>query len=497
VKKAKTTTKAKAKAKTTTKKRATKKSKKEAEEEDVEMKAADEEEEEEGEEESKEEKKEKRGRKRAAAKEEEAKPTVVPRPAADPRAGVLLSWGSGDISQLGLGDAPNMRIRKNPTVIKAFEGKTILAFASGSLHNAVLLDDGVVYTWGCNDDQALGRDADEWLPAPVKGELEGQFVVQVACGASHTVALTESGDVYSWGTYRDAGGLIGYNDKEEYKKTPSRLSSLSNVVQIAAGENHDLALTTNGTVYQWGDIGIGRRGSDRTKKSRLQPSRVTFKKTGKTAKPRSMTKVFAGGHTSFAVSEEGKVWVWGPNNYFQCGVPNKGKDLSVLVPTCIETIPDRAVKVSSSVHHGVVLCEGGKVYSFGRGDYGRLGHGDDAIKETPTVIAALLPSALPKQNGEEDSVVDVSCGEVHTLVCTKFGKIFSFGSGDLMQLGNGEEEDEKVPYLLQGQQVVDRIVTQVGAGSQHSVCLAREKNAPAPPAASAAADSSAADAGAQ
>jgi regulator of chromosome condensation len=65
----------------------------------------------------------------------------------------VLSFGSGDMSQLGLG-AGSLE-RKNPAPIKALEGMNVVAIASGALHNAALTDDGQVWTWGCNDDHGM------------------------------------------------------------------------------------------------------------------------------------------------------------------------------------------------------------------------------------------------------------------------------------------------------------------------------------------------------
>jgi alpha-tubulin suppressor-like RCC1 family protein len=72
-------------------------------------------------------------------------------------------------------------------------------------------------------------------------------------------------------------------------------------------------------VYQWGDIGIGRRFSDRHKKNKLTPSRVVFKSAGGRAAPKRIVSVFAGGHSTFALDEIGTAWFWGPNNYSQVG----------------------------------------------------------------------------------------------------------------------------------------------------------------------------------
>ena len=72
------------------------------------------------------------------------------------------------------------------------------------------LSSSQVYTWGCNDEGALGRDADEdegFFPGLVEGGGlgGGVRVVQVSAGDSHTAALTEDGSVYCWGVFRVRG----------------------------------------------------------------------------------------------------------------------------------------------------------------------------------------------------------------------------------------------------------------------------------------------------
>jgi regulator of chromosome condensation len=171
--------------------------------------------------------------------------------------GVILAFGSGDCAQLGCGADEKMRERKKPTLIKSTEKQNVISIAVGSLHNLVLVSPSrAVWSWGCNDDQALGRSDDEWYPAPLSGPLgKGNSdnlpggVVQIGAGASHSIALTATGDVYSWGTYRDANGVIGFSDTVEAATEPILLTALpknTKVIHIAAGEAHDVLLTEHG-----------------------------------------------------------------------------------------------------------------------------------------------------------------------------------------------------------------------------------------------------------
>jgi len=173
----------------------------------------------------------------------------------------------------------------------------------------------------------------------------------------------------------------------------------------------------------------------------------------------------------------------------------------ILVPTPVPGLPALS-KVACAEHHSLFLTRDGQVYSVGRGEDGRLGHGDSKNYETPTLIAGL--SNLP----DGDRVVDVNCGECHSLCVTAKGRLYSFGYGDLLQLGNGVEEDVAKPYLLQSKEIdeggdkqLGRAVVQAAGGAQHSIILTVQRNKPAPwakakPAAAAAAASSAAGAAA-
>eukprot|EP00808_Paulinella_micropora_P031334 g47531.t1 len=383
------------------------------------------------------------------------------------KAGMVMSFGSGDMSQLGLGESETMRERKFPTVLKALKDcPPCVGVAAGALHNAAVLTDGTVWTWGCDDDKALGREGNEWTPAKVGGALTGEHVVQVACGSSHTVALTAEGRVYSWGTFRDAQGVMGYDKKTDKCDSPRLVDKLSDkkVVQIAAGDHHDLALTANGEVYNWGDIGLGCRSSSRLKTTRLDPRRVGFSKVGR--KDVHVSKVFAGGANSFAVTQEGKVLAWGPNNYGMCGQPKD--NTFVKVPTLVPC--DAPVEqIAAAVHHTVLLTRDGKVLSMGRGAYGRLGSGNQEDRDAPGEVQLELEP--------DERVVQVGCGEAHTLLVTSAGRLFTMGNGDLLQLGNGKEEDNLLPCLVQSQQLSlgDRKVVMADGGSQHSVIVVHQE----------------------
>lgn len=386
------------------------------------------------------------------------------------------------MSQLGLGPAEAMRERKYPTVLKSLN--QVVGLSTGSLHNAALNSSGLVYTWGCNDDAALGRDGDEWLPNPVNMPP----AVKVCCGSSHTLALTFGGLVYSWGTYRNGQGVMGVIGSGEEKKEnkgeddhksslPTLIESVTDVIDIACGDSISVALTTHGEVFQWGDIGNGQRISARLSSTRLTPHRVLFRPQDN-VHPGKIQRVYAGGYSIFATDDQGVTWGWGPNNYNQIGLESDPDTLWVRLPRPLKSLASDSpvVDLAAALHHTICVNDKGQVYTFGRGSSGRLGHGDENDRKAPTLLAEL--SALPG-----DKVVKVACGEAHTCCVTEKGELYTFGNGDLNQLGNGDESDVLTPYRVQGQQLViaKRQVLAAACGSQHTVILTTVGDASAIP----------------
>lgn len=142
----------------------------------------------------------------------------------------VFVFGEGSSGELGLGTAKNAidvkRPRLNPFLSSSEVG--VVHIATGGMHAAALTYDNLIYTWGVNDQGALGRDTTwdggmrdvddsddedqdtnglnprECTPMAIPREIfpPGVVFVQLACGDSNTFALTDDGDVYGWGTFR-------------------------------------------------------------------------------------------------------------------------------------------------------------------------------------------------------------------------------------------------------------------------------------------------------
>lgn len=154
--------------------------------------------------------------------------------------------------------------------------------------------------------------------------------------------------------------------------TPVLVPGLKDIVQLAAGANHILALDKSGNVSAWGSgeqSQLGRRIVERMKYSSLVPSPMGLPK-------KQIVKVAAGSYHSFAIDKKGAVWSWGLNNFGETGhrAGAGDADASILKPAVIKSLREYAVKeIAGGEHHSVALCEDGRVLTWGRVDGSQVG----------------------------------------------------------------------------------------------------------------------------
>ena len=120
---------------------------------------------------------------------------------------------------------------EKPRLVEALKAKRVRDVACGSSHSAAITSSGELYTWGCGEYGRLGHgdNITQLRPKQVKA-LAGQRVIQVACGSrdAQTLALTDEGLVYSWGD-GDFGKLGKVNKMTKKLDKPSKYETFSKV----------------------------------------------------------------------------------------------------------------------------------------------------------------------------------------------------------------------------------------------------------------------------
>lgn len=187
--------------------------------------------------------------------------------------GTVFAWGNGDSGQLGMGGDVDEKRRPASVEYGVMGNVKVLSVACGGTHTIALTSGGTCFSWGNNDGGALGRRVDkdknpeaEYEPGKVELPLDVK-VLAISTGDSHGLALAENGSVYAWGAFRTANGEWAFNPKTlDAKKTmfPFQIytpkTQKDRVKAIASGVDHALALTQEGGVYSWGSSEKGRLG---------------------------------------------------------------------------------------------------------------------------------------------------------------------------------------------------------------------------------------------
>ncbi|MEO3855153.1 hypothetical protein [Acrocarpospora sp. B8E8] len=224
--------------------------------------------------------------------------------------GTVWAWGANENGQLGDG---TQEARDTPVQVPGLGA--IVEVAAGTSHSLAVRSDGRAFAWGWNQFGQLGDVSEVTRLSPVPVHLHGGHgttikVVKVAAGMAHSMALTSSGSVYTWG--QNGSGQLG-DGTSENRNVPGYVyggSGTASAADIAAGENHSIAALANGTVLTWGDNFGGQLG-DGTTTARNVPGPVP----GLTG----VTQVTAGFWFSAARRGDGTVRSWGLNYLGQLG----------------------------------------------------------------------------------------------------------------------------------------------------------------------------------
>eukprot|EP00058_Branchiostoma_floridae_P007212 XP_002592700.1 hypothetical protein BRAFLDRAFT_118398 [Branchiostoma floridae] len=363
--------------------------------------------------------KSKRGRPRASdVAEPQVKRKLEVQPSCRTVEGVVLTLGQGDTGQLGLGE--DVMERKKPGLV-AIQDK-VIDVCAGGMHTVALTVKGEVWSWGCNDEGALGRDTSEIGTETVPGKVElGAKIAQLGAGDSHTIALTTDGRVWCWGTFRDNNGQFGLTSDGKVQPRPVEIPLPARVLKISSGVSHVACLTEDGDLYTFGcgEQGqLGRiaecftvRGGRKGLSLLVDPALVRMKgKRGSGKSHMKFADVFCGSHNTFAISDDQEdVYAFGLNNYYQMGLEG---DTARYVPEHVESLSGkRWTQIEAGQHHTVALSEDGEAYSWGMGTNLQLGLSDDDDVWVPTKMSG-------KQLETRD-VVLVSGGGQHTVMLAR------------------------------------------------------------------------------
>ncbi|GAB1292151.1 E3 ubiquitin-protein ligase HERC2 [Apodemus speciosus] len=315
--------------------------------------------------------------------------------------GKVYSCGEATNGRLGLGmSSGTVPIPRQITALSSYVVKKV-AVHSGGRHATALTVDGKVFSWGEGDDGKLGHFSRMNCDKPRLIEaLRTKRIRDIACGSSHSAALTSSGELYTWGL--GEYGRLGHGDNTTQLK-PKMVKVLlgHRVIQVACGSRdaQTLALTDEGLVFSWGDGDFGKLGRGGSEGCNIPQNIERLNGQG-------VCQIECGAQFSLALTKSGVVWTWGKGDYFRLG---HGSDVHVRKPQVVEGLRGKKiVHVAVGALHCLAVTDSGQVYAWGDNDHGQQGNGTTTVNRKPTLVQGL----------EGQKITRVACGSSHSVAWT-------------------------------------------------------------------------------
>lgn len=333
----------------------------------------------------------------------------------------------------------------------------VITVAAGSAHSLAVLADGQVYSWGSNAAGQLGHgtQGSRVVTVPCKVPLVKTVVVRVAAGVAHSLVVTETGQLFSWGQGNE--GQLGYEVRSATRcqLTPRQVMGLNDELadEVACGGEFSAVLTVSGRVLtfgcgKWGALGQGALGSS----SRPMPIMG--------AEGRRFLHISAGLCHCLALTQEGDVFEWG-NQYYaldnKLDIVRTAQQVALLMP---------AVSVACGGDHSVALCrqgyaENSAIYTWGCNHQGQLGYfysdADNTHREPLRVEGV---QGVPEQ---------VAAGKAFTAVLMLSGEIYGWGSNSSSQFGSQPFLQAPTPVVVAPK--TEQKAASLTAGPEHLLLL--------------------------
>lgn len=266
---------------------------------------------------------------------------------------------------------------------------------------------GELFAWGDNSSGTLGNGATEASSTPVAIDSSVKFT-QISAGFDHVLALSESGRVYAWGS--SEYGQLGINTNLPVT-SPTPVPTLNEItcVAISAGKHFSLALTEDGHIYAWGNNASLQLGEAVATAGTQQstPRRIPFPASA------FFTEINAGYSSASAMTNDGSIFLWGKNTFFQLGTDTESSKLPQ--PLSLSAQPKT---IALGEEYTTVLYLDGTLKSIGRNAYGQFGNA--AVSENGTTVFKSAHADTPIFSA-------ICAGEYHTVALTASGDIYTAG----------------------------------------------------------------------
>ncbi len=372
--------------------------------------------------------------------------------------GRVFTWGHDIQGQLGNGafadSFPNpIDITGNFTLQT---NEKIIDIDMGNYHSAALSSTGRLFTWGDNFEGKLGNNStnNSNIPVDITANFslgEGEKILGIAMGYTHSMALTSAGRVFSWG-YNYYGQVGDGTTLARHLPVDITFQFAFDIgeaiVKIETGNDHSAVLTSSGRLFVWGHNNFGQLGiGELNYNANSTPTEITshFNLVAE----ETIMDIDFNGNVSSAISSSSRVFTWGENSYGNLGIGTSESVEYKSTPYDISNKfgldpTDKIISLSLGYFHGSALSDFGKIFTWGRNEEGQLGNN--------TIINHYSPEAISLgfELVENEKIVKISMGTRHSSAMTSEGRVFLWGFNYNGEVGNGETSiNQLIPDELQ------------------------------------------------
>jgi len=296
-------------------------------------------------------------------------------------------------------------------------------------HTVGIRKDGTLWAWGDNSYGVLGDGTITYRSVPVRIGTATNWA-SVSTGLFHTVAVKADGTLWAWG--RNDRGQLGNGKgggRANMILSPTRIGTAMNWASVYAGEEHTVAVRTDGSLWAWGSNSAGQLGNGEEGRANmiLSPTRI--------GTDNNWASVSAGAFHTVAVRTDGTLWAWGSNQFGQLGNGGGGDGDRSLNPIQVGAAANWA---SSSVGIGHTLAVGrdGSLWVWGWNQDGQLGDGTTNVRSTPVRIGTDTNwTSVATNQGFASSMGGLT--RSFSVATKADGSIWAWGCNGSGQLGNG------------------------------------------------------------
>uniref|UniRef100_G3ULQ9 Serine/threonine-protein kinase Nek8 n=1 Tax=Loxodonta africana TaxID=9785 RepID=G3ULQ9_LOXAF len=335
------------------------------------------------------------------------------------RSGRLILWEAPPLGAGGGVLLPGAMEQQQPQFISRFlegqSGVTIKHVACGDLFTACLTDRGIIMTFGSGSSGCLGHGSLTDMSQPTIVEaLLGYEMVQVACGASHVLALSTERELFAWG--RGDGGRLGLGTRESHS-CPQQVPMPpgQEAQRVVCGIDSSMVLTVPGRALACGSNRFNKLGLDHLSLGE-EPAphqqveeALSFIPLG--SAPLDLEPLLSldlGTAHSAAVTASGDCYTFGSNQHGQLGTNARRSSRAPCQVQGLQGI--KVATVACGDAFTVAIGAEGEVYSWGKGARGRLGRRDED---------AGLPRPVQLDETHPYTVTSVSCCHGNTLLAVR------------------------------------------------------------------------------